>query len=295
MTYSQSGGEFDYFGQTPPGNIPEVFAPDFISINSSRERSLAVSPDGDEVFFCRVSFPYNKIYQTIKTDTGWTTPSIAEFSKDIWATEPSFSPDGQYLYFSSSKGKPSADDYSLWRVKKNGTGWGEPEFLIDITENNILEFHPQVTSDGSLYFCYWQGNAGKIYLSKLIDGQYSLPVALPFPVNTQYSDTDPYVDPEGKYLIFKSTRPGGVGSDDGYISYKKDDGTWTNPKNLGTTINTTSSDDVGDISPDGKYLFFTRNNDIYWIKADDLIDSLKRNLKGSNANLKITFLANPYL
>jgi Tol biopolymer transport system component len=272
--YSQSGGEIDYLGQTPPGNIPEVFAPGIISINNSRERCLTISPNGDEIFFCRVSFPYNKIYHSVKTDTGWTTPEVADFSTDIWATEPSFSPDGQYLYFSSSKGKSAADNYSLWRVKKNETGWGEPESLVDITENNIWEFHPQVTSDGTIYFCYWQGSSGKIYVSELVNGQYSIPIGLPSPINSQYSDTDPYVDPEGKYLIFKSTRPGGIGSDDGYISLKKDDGTWTNPKNLGPIVNTTASDDVGDISPDGKYLFFTRNNDIYWVSTY-FIDSLK--------------------
>lgn len=54
---------------------------------------------------------------------------------------------------------------------------------------------------------------------------------------------------------------------DVYVSFRKSDGTWTNPKNVGPTINTENDDDVGDISPDGKFLFFTRNDDIYWVNS----------------------------
>ena len=89
---------YQYFGQSPPGNIPEVFAPDIISIDGRKERSFTISPNGDEIFFCKADFPNSKIYQMVKTDTGWTVPFLAEFIKNDSATEPAFSPDGKTLY-----------------------------------------------------------------------------------------------------------------------------------------------------------------------------------------------------
>lgn len=273
----------DYLGQTPPGDTPEVFAPGIISIEGRKEKSLTISPEGDEIFFCQAGYPDNsKIYQMIKTDTGWTHPFLAEFIKDDYATEPALSPDGKTLYFSTCRGKSDTYDYNLWRVKKENGEWSEPESLFDIDSSKIYEFHPSVTQDGILYFCWWNPYpiyAGKIYFSKFGSNGYLETIKLGMPVNTQYidnnhRDVDPYIAPDESYLIIKSNRPGGYGEMDLYISYKKENGGWTNPKNLGPNINTSSGDDVGDISPDGKYMFFTKNDDIYWVDAS-FIDSLK--------------------
>ncbi len=80
-------------------------------------------------------------------------------------------------------------------------------------------------------------------------------------MNTEFSEHDPFVAPDESYLIFTSTRPGGFGREDLYIGYKKVDGSWTEPKNMGKTINSSGVDFCPMLSPDGKYLFFTRNID----------------------------------
>jgi len=267
--------DIDYLGQTPPGIAPEVFGAGKISIADQRERSLAVSPIGDEMFFCRVSFPNNKIMHTVKTGIEWSLPDTAAFSEDCWTTEPAFSPDGQYLYFASSKGKSNASNYSLRRVKKVDHGWAEPESLLDLEGNTVWEFHPAVTKDATLYFAHWKNSTGDIYVSRLTGDAYSTATSVGLPVCTQYEEYGPYVDPDENYMILRSNRPGGYGDLDGYISYRKNDGTWTNPKNLGPFINTTGVDDAGDISPDGKFVFLTRDNEIYWASAD-FVEALRR-------------------
>ena len=140
----------------------------------------------------------------------------------------------------------------------------------------IWEFHPSITNDGTLYFCWWENTSlsGNIYMAKPGKNGYSEIIKLEAPVNTKHLDCDPYVAPDESYLIFKSNRPGGYGKMDLYISYRKQDGNWTEPINLGPNINTPRYDDVGDISPDGKYMFFTRKKNIYWVSAG-FIDSLK--------------------
>ena len=42
----------DYFGQAVPGDSARLFAPGIISTGMD-ERDFAITPDGNEIFFCR--------------------------------------------------------------------------------------------------------------------------------------------------------------------------------------------------------------------------------------------------
>ena len=57
-----------------------------------------------------------------------------------------------------------------------------------------------------------------------------------------------------------------------YISFKKEDGTWTQPKN--TKPSTGLYGSLAALSPDGKYLFYSSGGDIYWVDAK-IIKKLK--------------------
>jgi Tol biopolymer transport system component len=91
----------------------------------------------------------------------------------------------------------------------------------------------------------------------------------------------PFISPDESYLIFCSTR-GLSEYDQGdlFISFHKHDGSWTDPVTLGTTINTNQMERFSTLSPDGKYLFFTRDTegydeDVYWVSAK-IIDDIKK-------------------
>ena len=193
---------FDYMGQERPGDEPQVFAPDIISIQNRKERSLTISQAGDEIFFCKAGFPYSILLHMVKLDYGWSHPDTAVFSRQSWATEPAFSPDGHYLYYSSSSGKANDNDYHLWRVNKTENGWADPERLFDIGGSTVWQFHPSVTDDGTLYFCYWENGTGDICLSRYVAGVYAEWIFLDKPINTEYRDVDPYIAPDESYLIF---------------------------------------------------------------------------------------------
>jgi len=138
----------------------------------------------------------------------------------------------------------------------------------------MMEFHPTVTRDGTLYFLYFDfpRQTGDIYAARLVNGKYTEPVIVGPPISTEYNEVRPTVDPDGKYLLFESDQPGGYGGTDIYITYKNDDGTWSSPRNLGPTVNTPDTDDVPNISPDGRYWFFLKKGDIYWREAPALPD-----------------------
>ena len=78
-------------------------------------------------------------------------------------------------------------------------------------------------------------------------------------------------------MILTSTRPGGFGNADLYVAFRERDRTWSKPVNLGETINSDQIDFCPMMTPDGRYLFFSRRwgatweqttqADVYWVDA----------------------------
>ena len=104
------------------------------------------------------------------------------------------------------------------------------------------------------------GGFGKndIYWTKLVDGVYTEPVNVGEAINSQASEGDLFVAPDESYIIFVSSdRPFAFGRGDLYVSFRKEDGTWTSAKNMGEGINTEYTEYCPVVSPDGRYLFFT--------------------------------------
>lgn len=259
-----------YLGQDPPGLRLEVFASGIISSSDKSERSLTLSLQGDELFFARSSgWPYTQIMHMKRQGDGWSSPKVASFARNDWATQPFFSPDGRTLYYSTSRGKLDIRHYSLWRVQKEGDRWSSPEPVIDLGGGEMMEYHPTVTRDGTLYFLYWDfaRQTGDIYVSRPVDGRYTDAVNLGAPISTPYNEVRPTADPNGRYLLFESDRPGGFGNTDIYISFRHTDDTWSFPQNLGPSVNTPGVDDTPNLSPDGRYWFSAVNGDIHWMQA----------------------------
>ena len=68
-------------------------------------------------------------------------------------------------------------------------------------------------------------------------------------------------------MIYCAERPDGYGKGDLYISFKDANGQWTKSKTMGNTINTKGYEFCPFVTADGKYLFFSRDGDIYWVDA----------------------------
>jgi Tol biopolymer transport system component len=259
-----------YLGQTPPGDMPIVFAPDVVSIPDKNTTALTFSPDGRQCIFYINNWSSMYAMFTEFQDGKWTTPIKAWFSETRSVGEPMFSPDGKRIYFTSNEVKTAVGGFGLWYVERSGTLWSEPVNLGTPVNTTGDEFHPSPIADGSIYFT---NSSGATVRSQYENGKYLEPVVLPEPINlkstasgTNYNDA--YVSPDESYMIFRSKRSGGNGVADNYISYRNADGSWSEPKNLGSTINSASDEASGDISPDGKYMFFGRGGLIYWVKAD---------------------------
>ena len=75
-----------------------------------------------------------------------------------------------------------------------------------------------------------------LYTEKDKEGEWTAPVALPFN-QAEYSVGHPAVSADGTRLYFCSDQPGGFGGTDLYVSHYEN-GTWSEPTNLGEQVNT---------------------------------------------------------
>jgi hypothetical protein len=264
-----------YWGQTPPGDSAIVFAPGVISLSDRRETKIVFSQDGLE---CLISVGEDSRFKILYSNhySGyWLEPVPASFIPfNHSPIEPFFTPDSLHIFYTSN-----ADIYMCTKVNQL---WSTPVKLSSPVNTKSAEYHPTVTFDGTLYFCSTRDNTlPEVYRSKYENGNYTTVEKLDKVINMPDHAWDPFIAPDESYIIFTSIRTGGYGQEDQYISYNKN-GHWTNPKNLGSKINTNKIEYGSYVSPDNKYYFFSRPSgwgpniaaDIYWASAS-FIDSLK--------------------
>jgi Tol biopolymer transport system component len=119
-------------------------------------RDFALSPKQDELFITVESNKniFSSILQLTKTGKKWKV-KLAPFSGTYGDIEPTFSPDGNTLYFASNRPlqKDSAvKDFDIWKTEKQNGIWSEPKNLGAPINTDANEFYPAVTQNGKIVF-----------------------------------------------------------------------------------------------------------------------------------------------
>jgi len=87
---------------------------------------------------------------------------------------------------------------------------------------------------------------------------WSVPVNLGSIVNSPFAEFGPAISKNGLSLYISSTRPGGFGAADIWVSQRASlDAPWGTPVNLGPAINTGNQESLPNISRDGHWMFFS--------------------------------------
>jgi hypothetical protein len=76
-------------------------------------------------------------------------------------------------------------------------------------------------------------------------------------INTKYIETSPMLSADGSTLYFVSDRPGGYGGKDIWSSERLSNNRWSEPINLGKTINTSDNEESPFLMSDGATLYFS--------------------------------------
>ncbi|MGD8288423.1 MAG: hypothetical protein PVI31_07355 [Gemmatimonadota bacterium] len=174
--------------------------------------------------------------------------------------EPTFSADGRTMYFNcfGRNGRAGNDICVTHRVDG---GWSEPEVVEAVSTEEYTEVEPLLSPDGSRLYVMSDRPGGlgsfDIWVSELVEGEWSEPVNLGAPINSPYADHCIYFSgPDWDVAFWTSTRPGGFGGNDIWTS-ERVDGVWQEAVNLGPNVNTSASEHHSLPTPDGRSLYVT--------------------------------------
>jgi hypothetical protein len=269
----------DFSGWSAPMNA-EVVPGTFNTI--SLDGCPFVSPDG-KTFYMASNRPGGQggldiwVSRRAGVDDPWGDPvNVATVNSAQDDFCPTMSRDGKLLYFVSARPGCGMGDVYVARLQPDG--FGPAEMLpcdnsepYDLVNSPFNEFSPFPQNDPSrgpvLYFSSFRpgGFAAEpaggtpdsdLYWSASHGGVFDAAALIPL-VNSLLDDGQPNVSQDGLELYFYSTRPGGIGAADLYVSTR---GVavdpWSVPANLGAVVNSSAAETRPSLSWDGLSLYF---------------------------------------
>lgn len=272
-----------YFGQPVPGFTPELFAPGIVNTDVI-EFNGVFSPDGREFFFARHVAGVDTMFHSSYADGRWNDPvRLPAFPGDV-SGDMAVSPDGLELYFLGeypNEYAPESPTWDIWVSHRVDGQWTLARVVPPPISTQAMELYPVVVADGSLYFSSDRpGGLGPSDLyraQRLPDGSFAEPVNVGPPINSEFGTGDTFVAPDESYMVLSSAHPPSLGRGDLFVSFRLDEGGWGEPIHLGDVINTEEHEFCPMVTPDGKYLFFTRlyggswenatGGDLFWVDA----------------------------
>ncbi len=265
-----------YLGHTLPGNTPKVFQLTISGETRPIER-LTISSDNKEIYYSEIDgYPPNvqriKCYKYLIDK--WQGPYLV-FDGYM---APALSINDSIMYMQKNLNGTAATACTFYS-RRNSAGWSNPVRLLStdlathyFRETNLKNYYLSTTFPGT--------SLRDISILK-INGTDTIVKNLGLPISTNANEGDFFVARDESYIIHARTTPPLAG--DLYISYKKEDGSWTNSKSLGSEINMPHpSWEYGPfVTQDNKYMFFSRGGttmptySTYWVKIDNIVDSLR--------------------
>lgn len=274
--------EFSIFGQDEifnypdpvlPDSVPRIFAPGYISIPEVHEEGISFSPDGKEIFFTAIKTlekgeKESSIYYLSQLGNIWSPVKKAPFSYDANESDPGFSADGNTLFYFSERRKPGITPFigEIWQVTREGGKWSQPVYRENILNETWINSISS-TAGHRLYFSSFREKQMGIFYTEKTEGELNEPIFLPGEVNSIAGASNPFISRDESMLVFEGQNSG-YGNTELYISFKTSTGLWTPAVRLNESINKTSTETNPSFSPDGKFLFFTREGDLYWVRIE---------------------------
>lgn len=198
---------------------------------------------------------------------------ISNLGKEVNSAFPDYAPvisaDATLLIFTSrrpvtdrekEKHKQSKENIYSSTYSETRKKWNNATILGEIVNqpgrhNSAIA----LSNDGQRMLLYRDdeyGN-GDIWESELHGKDWSIPVKLPEPINSQNHEPSASISPDGRTIYFVSSRDGGQGGLDIWMCRQDENDKWGKAENLGDVINTSSDEEGVFIHPDGKTLYFS--------------------------------------
>jgi hypothetical protein len=271
----------NYLNQEPPGLTPKLFAPEKVSLKDRYEFGSVFSRDGKE-FYYAVEVAQRPHIEYMKFENNrWSEPVKLLISDKYGYNDPFLSPDENKLFFISDQaldGQGDKKDIDIWYVQREGNGWSKPVNAGKEINSAHNEYYISFTKGGTMYYSSnkqaenVKSQKYDIYTSPFVTKAFGASTRLTNAINSEHYEADVFVSPDEEYLIYCAERPDGHGRGDLFISFKDANGGWGKAKNMGKVVNTPGYEFCPFVTADGKYLFFSRDGDIYWVDAKVIAD-----------------------
>lgn len=181
------------------------------------------------------------------------------------------------IYFTSFQREGYSDTEDVFVSEYSDGVWQSAEPLSDKINTLDNNEAPQcITTDDNTIVIFGNypqglGKGDLFYSERSSDGKFGDIQHYPPPINSEHFDCDGKILNNGQAMMFVSDRPGAIGefhpygefyegsmqgNTDIYITFKSDTG-WSEPINLGATINTPYAERKPFLHPDGVTLYFS--------------------------------------
>ncbi len=183
-----------------------------------------------------------------------------------------FSSDRENGVVKSTYGWTGSGYHDIWiadfKKRRGSITINSPELLKGAANTKYNDGSTTLDSKGStMYYTQCGGPKGKYSTCQLYQSnrkgrdQWDEPIMLPF-CDTGYTYGHPSLSADGNALYFSSDMPGGYGGKDIWVvTFVKRGKTWSDPINLGPTINTDKDEMYPSVADDGT-LYFSSNGHV---------------------------------
>lgn len=195
------------------------------------ESNAVFTKDGKTIYFTRNNSKNGKkkkddkkisnlqIFKAELVNGKWTNITSLPFNSSNYSVEhPALSADEKTLYFASDM-PGSLGSFDIYSVNINKGAFDTPKNLGPEINTNRREQFPFASADNKLYFSS-DGHLGygslDVFVSEINGTEYSKPINIGLPLNSNLDDFAFNIDSETKEGYFASNREGGKGSDDIY-------------------------------------------------------------------------------
>ena len=231
----------------------------------------AMAADGQTLYFTRRYKYMNEDFYIARLDScgEWLRADELEDPFNIPEHESAqfLTADGHYMFFSMGENRSdngwAEGGYDLYMTYRMSTDsdWTLPQPFGATINTPSYEGMPSLSPDNrKIYFVSDRagGYGGKdIWISKIEDGVWQVPVNAGPAINTAGDETTPYICNDNRTLYFTSNGHPGMGGTDIFMARKISDSTWANPVNLGYPINTACNEESELVIKNGKRMIFS--------------------------------------
>lgn len=264
-----------------PNKFPKVLFEAFVPQDKIVHKGI-FSPDLDFYYYTVSNQDYTNfdIYLLQRVGEEWLRQGKADINSDFDDHGMSFAPDGNTIYFSSTRPTDRNDVASTWHIWASqlvGGQWLAPIYIDIPNLRSQLTSHPILTRSGTLYFHSSNADYSNmdIYQAQMVEGRFSNARKSNIDLQKEQDRCTPYVSADEDFMVFAA-----VGESlNLMITYNDGKGHWINTKPLSQTVN-----EFGQGNPsmilDDKYLIYTTGGNpkegwkVKWVDLQSEIDHM---------------------